>query len=133
MLQVKGGPDRNASASDSVAKLQVVLDICRRLGVHTSPKQLGQLWIAPVLAWHHRCFDTEPDVPGVPRASAMTVAVSCTGSACTQRSHLPARLPAGAVAWHACLRVHPVRQPVAGLSTLTAANHLARTCWLLVR
>ncbi len=80
MLQVKGGPDKNASASDSVAKLRVVLAICQRLGVHTSPKQLGQLWIAPVLAWHHRCFDTEPDVPGVPRASAMTVAVSGAGT-----------------------------------------------------
>lgn len=72
--QVKGSRERNGGAADSVAKLDVVLQLCQRLGVHTSPAQLGALWVAPVLSWHHKGWDEEPDVPGMPRASAMTIA-----------------------------------------------------------
>lgn len=42
-------PDRQAGVTDSATKLQLILDTCRRLGVHTRPRRLGDLWIVPLL------------------------------------------------------------------------------------
>ena len=99
-LWLRAGADSGGSA-DSVAKLHAVHEACAELGVHTSPVkvspacaarcghqhtqgcqssarcalQLGGVWVAPVLSWHHKSWDTEPDIPGIPRASAMTISV----------------------------------------------------------
>ncbi|PSC74940.1 Metallo-dependent [Micractinium conductrix] len=66
--------DRAAGVHDSLTKLRLIWEACARLGVHTRPRCLGgSLWIVPVLSWHHRSFDSEPDIPGVPPVSAWTV------------------------------------------------------------
>lgn len=52
---------------NSLAKLQQILDLCRELGVHTSPRAFGpggRLAIVPLFAWYHRGFDTEPEITG---------------------------------------------------------------------
>lgn len=55
MEQVTGPEERHGGATDSCSKLQRVLALCHRLGVHVEPKQLGpQLTIAPLHAWHHK-------------------------------------------------------------------------------
>jgi hypothetical protein len=41
--------DRAAGIMDSHAKLRRVLELCASLGVHTSPRRLGNLWLAPLL------------------------------------------------------------------------------------
>lgn len=66
--------DRASGLMDSRAKLARVLELCQRLGVHTQPRRLGNLWLAPLFSWHHKSFDCEPDIPGVPPASAWTIA-----------------------------------------------------------
>lgn len=44
---------------DSLTKLRRIVALCTRLGVHTQPRQLGNLWVAPLLSWHHhRCAAT---------------------------------------------------------------------------
>lgn len=61
---------------DSLSKLHRILELCRKLGVVTEPRRLGghagahAVWVSPLLSWHHRSFDTEPDIQGwkVPRA-----------------------------------------------------------------
>jgi hypothetical protein len=40
---------RAAGIMDSHAKLRRVLELCASLGVHTSPRRLGNLWLAPLL------------------------------------------------------------------------------------
>jgi hypothetical protein len=57
-MQVKGSSEeatalRNGGATDSVAKLHRVLQLCADLGVLTQPTQLGGLLLVPLLAWHH--------------------------------------------------------------------------------
>ena len=59
--------DRECGIEDSVQKLRAILELCQRLGVHTAPRCVGfpdsgALWIVPMLAWHHRSWDPEPDV-----------------------------------------------------------------------
>ncbi|KAI7841790.1 hypothetical protein COHA_004514 [Chlorella ohadii] len=78
--------DRDMGITDSHTKLRIILERCRQLGVHTRPTQLGGLWIVPLLSWHHRSFDKEPDVPGVPPASAWTIT---DYSACRWPSSVP--------------------------------------------
>ncbi|EFJ47257.1 hypothetical protein VOLCADRAFT_105217 [Volvox carteri f. nagariensis] len=58
---------------DSLEKLAVVMEVCEQLGVWVTPVRLGRLVVLPLLAWHHKTFDTEPDIPGIPRASALTI------------------------------------------------------------
>lgn len=63
------------AAPDSWTKLHTILELCRDLGVHTAPRRLDPgVWIAPLHSWHHKSFDAEPDIPGVPAASALTIA-----------------------------------------------------------
>ncbi|WIA44136.1 hypothetical protein OEZ86_010476 [Tetradesmus obliquus] len=78
-LWVKGATEhaaslRNGGATDSIAKLHAVLQLCEDLGVITQPMQLGGLLLVPLLAWHHASFDRESDIEAIPRASAMTIA-----------------------------------------------------------
>ncbi|KAG2496276.1 hypothetical protein HYH03_005509 [Edaphochlamys debaryana] len=47
--------------------------LCRELGVVVQPARLGRLRLVPLLAWHHKAFDEEPDIPGIPRATALTI------------------------------------------------------------
>lgn len=70
---------RNGGARDSVQKHAAVLQLCRDLGIHVAAQRLGRLCIVPLASWHHQSWDTEPDIPGVPRAGRMTIAV-CGGS-----------------------------------------------------
>ena len=49
----------------SLEKLQKIQNICKNLGVRTSPACLrGNIWIVPLYSWYHRGFDTEPDITG---------------------------------------------------------------------
>ena len=66
------GGDAKRGVEDSAAKIDEIFEMCRRIGVKTSPERVGDgLWIAPIHSYHHRAFDTEPlveeDVPGVER------------------------------------------------------------------
>ncbi len=65
---------RNGTAEDSIQKLQLILQLCRDLGVHISPARLGNLCIVPLLSWHHSSWDKEPDIQGVPHVSALSIA-----------------------------------------------------------
>ncbi|GIL91593.1 hypothetical protein Vretifemale_19209 [Volvox reticuliferus] len=58
---------------DSLEKLAMVMTLCHELGVHVMPARLGRLQIVPLLAWHHKSFDREPDIPGIPKASPLTI------------------------------------------------------------
>ena len=40
--------------TDSAKKLDLVLDLCRDLGVIVEPTRIGDLWFVPVLSWHHQ-------------------------------------------------------------------------------
>lgn len=78
-LWVKGsGEDfkqRNEGATDSLEKLEVVLRACDEMGVHTRPHKIGCFWLVPLLSWHHKSFDTEPDIPGIPVVSPWVISV----------------------------------------------------------
>lgn len=63
--------DRRAGCKDSMAKLEEILEICKELGVATTPGRFGEedgsgrgVWVWPILSFHHQSFDTEPDVQG---------------------------------------------------------------------
>lgn len=75
-LWVRGEPvqARNGTAQDSLQKLRLVLQLCKELGIRTSPARLGNLCIVPLLSWHHSSWDTEPDILGVPHVSALSIA-----------------------------------------------------------
>eukprot|EP00854_Cymbomonas_tetramitiformis_P022946 gene22946-27750_t len=53
---------------DSIHKLQQLLALCARIGVHTGPTRVEPreggvaYWVVPVLSWHHSSFDTERDL-----------------------------------------------------------------------
>ncbi|GMH38657.1 hypothetical protein BSKO_06541 [Bryopsis sp. KO-2023] len=64
---------RNENATNSMDKLAAVLDACDDLGVIIHPQKIGNLWVVPILSWHHKSFDTEPGIPDVPRASKLTI------------------------------------------------------------
>lgn len=65
---------RNGTAQDSFQKLQLILQLCQELGIHTTPARLGNLCIVPLLSWHHSSWDKEPDIQGVPHVSALSIA-----------------------------------------------------------
>lgn len=70
----KQAPEGCSSSADSIQKLQEVLRLCDELGVITNPTKVSSdLWIVPLIAWHHGSWDTEPDVPYVPVAGKMTI------------------------------------------------------------
>lgn len=61
MFQVRGRAEtmgrRNGNAANSMEKLDNVLECCQELGVIISPTRFGNLWIAPILSWHHQVID----------------------------------------------------------------------------
>jgi hypothetical protein len=58
-----GEADETRGTKDSKAKIEEVFAMCARIGVQTSPmKVCDGLWIAPVHSYHHKAFDTEPEV-----------------------------------------------------------------------
>ena len=71
---------RDGSEGDtSLEKLQLLEQVCRRLGVITSPQRVqliqGCVHICPLVSFYHTSFDTEPNVetlrlPSVQRAMA---------------------------------------------------------------
>ena len=61
--------DERVGRETSVSKIRDLLAICEEMGVRTRPGKVGDgLWIAPLHSYHHRGFDTEPEVdaPEVP-------------------------------------------------------------------
>eukprot|EP00929_Paragymnodinium_shiwhaense_P072627 TRINITY_DN36863_c0_g1_i1.p1 TRINITY_DN36863_c0_g1~~TRINITY_DN36863_c0_g1_i1.p1 ORF type:complete len:374 (+),score=49.29 TRINITY_DN36863_c0_g1_i1:54-1124(+) len=54
--------------ADSISKLHSLLGLCRSLGVQTKPQRIGTetigVWVCPLLSWHHKTFDKEPDIEG---------------------------------------------------------------------
>ncbi|CAD7696768.1 unnamed protein product [Ostreobium quekettii] len=79
---------RNEGARDSLEKLHRVLNICTEMGVSVKPCKVGNFWLVPILSWHHRSFDTEPDIPGIPPASPMTISDyrHCKWSLCSHEN-----------------------------------------------
>lgn len=56
---------------DSLRKLSEIRRMCARIGVFTDAAKIGstskghgQVWVCPLLSWHHQSFDTEPDLQG---------------------------------------------------------------------
>lgn len=37
------------------------------------PERLGDVWVVPLQSWHHRTFDTEPEVPGLAAAAVLAI------------------------------------------------------------
>jgi len=78
----------------SDAKLQSILRLCDKLGVHTRPHRVvgaeQGLLIVPLLSWHHHRFDSEPDIvgwTGIPEAHlAMTDFQACRWHGKNQRT-----------------------------------------------
>eukprot|EP00668_Euglena_longa_P004897 GGOE01005738.1.p1 GENE.GGOE01005738.1~~GGOE01005738.1.p1 ORF type:complete len:292 (+),score=69.52 GGOE01005738.1:120-995(+) len=59
--------DKECGIKDSLQKLEAILQLCQRQGVHTAPQCIEApgdeaMWIVPMLSWHHSSWDTEPDV-----------------------------------------------------------------------
>lgn len=55
------------------------------------PQRLGDVWIVPLQSWHHRSFDREPVVPGLPAAAGLLIQ---DYAACVwPRDWMPGRLP----------------------------------------
>ena len=59
-----GGLHVRAQPISSLHKLEEIREMCRELGVQTSPAYAGGAIIAPVLSWYHASWDREPDVVG---------------------------------------------------------------------
>ncbi|CAG9465943.1 unnamed protein product [Pedinophyceae sp. YPF-701] len=49
---------------DSPGRLAWIGDTCEELGIAIKPVRVGACMIVPLLSWHHKSFDTEPDVDG---------------------------------------------------------------------
>lgn len=62
--QMAGGLHIRKQAINSIEKLHEILDMCATLGVHTKPAYAGGAIIAPLFAWYHPEFDTEPEIIG---------------------------------------------------------------------
>jgi len=51
------------------------MTLCQKLGIQTAPQKIDdKVWIAPLQSWHHKSFDTDPDIPDIPAASRFTIA-----------------------------------------------------------
>ena len=70
--------DRAAGLADSWAKLQAIWALAADAGVRTRPFLLhNRVWIVPLLSWHHRSWDVEPDVVGRKHAWAFSDYTCC--------------------------------------------------------
>lgn len=59
-----GGLHIRRDPVDSLGKLKEIWQLCERLGVHTRPAYAGGAICAPLYAWYHATWDTEPEVIG---------------------------------------------------------------------
>ena len=54
--------------TDSLSKLNTILQRCEAAGVTVGAGRVGTpytgVWVCPLLSWHHKTFDTEPDLQG---------------------------------------------------------------------
>jgi len=46
-------------SGDSIQKLNVILESCDQLGVHTAPMRVGPLWIVPLFSWYDETLDDD--------------------------------------------------------------------------
>ncbi|KAK2077297.1 hypothetical protein QBZ16_004931 [Prototheca wickerhamii] len=70
--------DRATGLADSWAKLQAIWALAADAGVRTRPFLLhDRVWIVPLLSWHHRSWDVEPDVVGRKHAWAFSDYTCC--------------------------------------------------------
>ena len=73
---LSGGLHVRPTPIDSLQKLDEILELCGQLGVETQPAYARGAIVAPLLAWYHASWDTEPDVSGwtgIPPAEAVMV------------------------------------------------------------
>ncbi|KAL1522093.1 hypothetical protein AB1Y20_021736 [Prymnesium parvum] len=49
---------------DSLRRLSEITRLCDSLGVHTGPAYAAGAIVAPLYAWYHSSFDTEPEIVG---------------------------------------------------------------------
>ena len=50
---------RKEDPQNSLEKLEAINNCCREAGVETAPKLVHNVWIVPLLSWHHQvttCF-----------------------------------------------------------------------------
>jgi UDP-2,3-diacylglucosamine pyrophosphatase LpxH len=52
----------SSSSISSLEKMEILLQLCSEMGIHTKPGFAGGAVIAPILSWHHKSWDTEPEV-----------------------------------------------------------------------
>eukprot|EP00984_Skeletonema_dohrnii_P028262 scaffold18187_cov118-Skeletonema_dohrnii-CCMP3373.AAC.3 len=60
--------------SDSIDKMERIIQLCLEEDIRIGPVKVGSLWIVPLLSWHHLSFDSEPPIcseswAGIPSAS----------------------------------------------------------------
>lgn len=60
----RGAVGEGSSATNSLERLHEILNLCRQLGIHTSPAFAAGVIIAPLFSWYHSSFDKEPDIVG---------------------------------------------------------------------
>jgi hypothetical protein len=46
--------------TDSLAKFEAILQLCVRLGVHTTLRRVDDVWIVPLFAWYSPTFANTP-------------------------------------------------------------------------
>eukprot|EP01023_Acetabularia_acetabulum_P023826 TRINITY_DN23164_c0_g1_i1.p1 TRINITY_DN23164_c0_g1~~TRINITY_DN23164_c0_g1_i1.p1 ORF type:complete len:370 (-),score=38.91 TRINITY_DN23164_c0_g1_i1:977-2086(-) len=57
---------------DSLEKLELIMELCTRIGVRTQATLLEGVWVVPILSWYHSSWDKLPDIPdSVPIEKAM--------------------------------------------------------------
>ncbi len=49
------------AAYDSLEKLRMVQEMCRRINVETKPVETDGLWVVPLLSWYEPAFDSDDD------------------------------------------------------------------------
>lgn len=52
--------------TESFVKLREIREVCRDLGVFTTPQIIEGVWVVPVLGWYHTCWDIEPPLQPPP-------------------------------------------------------------------
>ncbi|KAG6555954.1 hypothetical protein Mapa_001894 [Marchantia paleacea] len=52
------------NVSDSLTKLEKLIETCRSVGILTNPSNIDGVWIVPILSWYHESFDREKDIEG---------------------------------------------------------------------
>ena len=66
--------DKSDGCTDSIDKMEKILQLCCEEDVRIGPVKVGSLWVIPLLSWHHLSFDSERPIcsdawSGIPTAS----------------------------------------------------------------